>query len=169
MNPRPIKVTGAVLCALLLFHLLGSRLTKGLWLNVTHSVPAGLYRLEKFDGKAVRGEMVVMKVPAPFRSYVYGRKWLPEGWSLIKHIGAVPGDVFCITRSALAVNGSYVAPVYARDSAGLPLPYRPGCYRVAEDHFLPVATGVSNSWDGRYMGAVHVSEIIGIARPLWTF
>ena len=34
------------------------------------------------------GEVVILKVPSRARTYVYGRGWLPEGWDLIKNVGA---------------------------------------------------------------------------------
>jgi conjugative transfer signal peptidase TraF len=166
---RPIRLTLLVLCCFFMLQIIGGRADKIFWLNLVGSEPIGLYRLEKFKGELRRGDMVVMKVPAAFERYVYGRGWLPEGWSLFKHIGAVPGDFYCITGLSLTVNGGYVGPVYSTDSAGLSLPDLQGCYLIADSYFLPVATRIKNSFDGRYMGAVHVSEILGIARPIVTF
>jgi conjugative transfer signal peptidase TraF len=166
---QPIRKTVAALLGLLALQATNSLVGKIYWLNLANSEPRGLYRLEKLSGAAKRGEMVIMKVPASFRHYVYGRRWLPEGWSLFKHVGAVPGDVYCVTDSSLTINGIYVGPVHPADSSGLPLPRQEGCRIVPDRHFLPVAVRSQNSFDGRYMGPVDVSEIRGIAKPILTF
>ena len=169
IDPRPIRMSLAALFCLATLQMIGSLLGEIFWLNLTDSEPMGLYRLEKFEGSIRRGELIVMSVPTEFHQYVYGRHWLPEGWSLFKHVGAVPGDVYCVTASSLTINGVTIGPVYAADAAGLPLPRLRGCRRVPAGHFLPVAVGTDRSFDGRYMGPVKVSAIKGIARPIVTF
>ena len=113
--------------------------------------------------------MVILSIPDRFRIYTYKRKWLPAGWPLLKHVGAVPGDVFCCEGSTFSINGVPIGPVYASDSEGLPLPHLEGCRQVPAGHFLPVATGIKTSFDGRYMGPVPMSEIRGLVRPIWVF
>ena len=139
------------------------------WLNLTDSEPIGLYRVYPADREIRRGDLIVMAVPPEFHQYVYGRGWLPEGWSLFKHVGAVPGDTYCVTGSWLTVNGKPVGPVYSIDEEGHPLPQLHGCRRVPDGHFLPVATRIKRSFDGRYMGAVKLSTIKGTATPIVTF
>lgn len=166
---RAARYTVAALTLLLILQGLTSLYGRRFWLNLTDSEPVGLYRLEKFDGKLRRGELILMRVPDQYREYVYGRHWLPEGWLLFKHIGAVPGDVYCIAAASLVINGRALGPVYATDSKGRPLPRLQGCRQVPEDHFLPLALRIPRSFDGRYMGAVKASAIEGIARPVITF
>jgi type IV secretory pathway protease TraF len=120
-------------------------------------------------GNLKRGETILMRCPKGFEKYLYGRKWLPEGWPLFKTVGAVPGDTFCVSRELFTVQGKTVGPVYQTDREGLPLPVLRGCRAVRENHFLPVATGLKSSFDGRYFGTVPVSLIIGTARPVLTF
>lgn len=162
------KVLIVLVCFLIIADLDGS-FEKRCWLNLTDSEPIGLYRVEKFNGEIKRGDMVLMSVPEQFRQYVYGRKWLPEGWPLFKHVGAVPGDLYCFGNSAFTINGAQVGPVYPADGKGLPLPRLEGCRQVPDRHFLPVAVRIKTSFDGRYMGAVSVSEIRGLAKPILTF
>lgn len=164
-----VKRTVAALLLLLFLHMVSSLLGKRLWLNLTRSEPLGLYRMEKLDGEVRRGDMVFMSIPSEFRTYVYGRKWLPRGWPLLKHVGAVSGDVFCCQASTFSINGVPIGPVYHADSDGLPLPHLEGCGQVPVGHFLPVATGIKTSFDGRYMGPVSQSEIKGLARPILVF
>ena len=158
-----------VLLFLLTLQLANTLYGKRLWLNMTDSEPVGLYKLERVGGHIGRGELVIMRVPEKFRPYVYGRRWLPEGWSLFKTVGGIAGDSYCVSDSLLTINGSPVGPIYRVDQAGLPLPRLRGCGKVPAGSFLPVATRVPHSFDGRYMGPVDLSEIEGIARPLFTY
>lgn len=141
---------------------------KCLWLNLTGSEPIGLYRAAKFE-KLKRGDMVIVTVPPEFDRYLYTRRWLPQGWSLLKHVGAVPGDVYCVADSTLFINGVRIGPVYAADRHGLPLPQLRGCHVVPQGKFLPVAVRIPRSFDGRYMGPLDVSLIRAVARPLLVY
>jgi conjugative transfer signal peptidase TraF len=167
INPAPIRKTLLVLLCLLALQVCATLFGKRYWLNLTSSEPLGVYRIERLERGVQRGDLVIMNVPERFKQYVYGRRWLPDGWPLLKHVGAIPGDLFCLTDSSLQINGVLIGPVYPVDSESLPLPRVEGCRQVAEGYFLPVATGLKHSFDGRYMGPVSLLEIRGLARPIW--
>lgn len=139
------------------------------WLNLSNSEPVGIYKMEPHLDALRRGEMVVMNCPAGYDKYLYGRKWLPHGWPLIKSVGALAGDTYCVTDKMLSVKASRIGPVFRFDSRNLPLPIIRGCRTVSQGHFLPIATGLVNSFDGRYFGDVPESLVIGKVRPLLTF
>jgi conjugative transfer signal peptidase TraF len=168
-DPAPLRKAILVLLCLLAFQVLTGFWGKPFWVNFTDSVPAGLYRIEKLSREVKRGDLIIMDVPPQFRRYTYGRKWLPDRWTLFKYAGAVPGDLFCVRGASFTVNGFYVGPVLPVDQEGLPLPHLEGCWQVPAGHFLPVATGILHSFDGRYMGTVSLSEVRGLARPIWVF
>jgi conjugative transfer signal peptidase TraF len=169
IDPAPLKKVVLVLGCLLLVQILTNLFGKTFWLNLTESEPVGLYRLGQFDRPIKAGDMVIMAIPGQFEPYVYGRNWLPVGWLLLKHVGAVPGDTVCFRDSSFLINGVPIGPVYRVDSEGLPLPRLEGCRQVPDGHFFPIATGVKTSFDGRYMGPVSISVIQGLARPVWVF
>jgi len=139
------------------------------WLNLSSSEPLGLYRMEPCNKALRRGEIVIMECPRGYEAYLYGRKWLPHGWPLFKTVGATPGDTYCVTDTMLSINGIPIGPIFLADSQGLPLPVKRGCRTVPQNRFLPVATGLNNSFDGRYFGDVSESLVIGKAIPLLTF
>lgn len=168
-DEKALKRTIMSVSMLLVLYLATSFLPTVFWLNLTDSEPIGLYRVYQVDREIRRGDLIVMAVPDEFREYVYGRGWLPKGWALFKHVGAVAGDVYCVTGSWLTVNGNTVGPVYVADEEGRPLPRLQGCRQVPDGHFLPVATRIKRSFDGRYMGAVQLATIKGVARPVATF
>jgi len=140
-----------------------------LWLNLSSSEPLGLYRMEPSSKVVRRGEIVVMECPKGYEPYLYGRKWLPHGWPLFKTVGATSGDTYCVTDNMLSINGIPIGRVFSSDSKGLSLPAVRGCRTIPKGHFLPIATGLENSFDGRYFGDVHESLVIGTAKPLLTY
>jgi conjugative transfer signal peptidase TraF len=166
-NPAPMKKTLLILVVLLILQLLTNWVGKPYWINITESEPLGLYRMKKLERPPRRGEMVFLTVPETYHQYVYGRKWLPAGIPLLKHVGAVPGDFFCSQDSSFAINGTVTGPVYRTDETGLPLPHLEGCQQIIEGQFLPVAVHIKRSFDGRYMGPVPVTRILGLASPIW--
>ncbi len=168
-DERALRRVAAVLLLFAALQILSMRYHDLIWVNLTDSEPLGLYRLHPLQGEVQRGEMIVMEVPAEFQRYVYSRGWLPDGWPLLKHIGAVAGDFYCVGNGRFIINGRVMGPVYLSDHDGLPLPRVEGCREVPFGHFLPVATRISRSFDGRYMGAVRLSLIKGVARPILTF
>ncbi len=141
---------------------------KPYYLNVSHSVPLGIYRIIP-PKKIGTGDLVVFDPPQGVRSYVYGRSWLPVGWPLIKYVGAGQGDTYAIQGGSFKINDKYIGPVYERDSDGKALPNRGGRFIVERNSFLPVSTHINNSFDGRYFGTVPLSAIRGKLKPIWTF
>jgi conjugative transfer signal peptidase TraF len=139
------------------------------YLNLSDSEPWGIYRLTPFDGHVFIGELVIMEVPVPARPVVYGRGWLPEGGLLLKSIGAVLGDQVMIANDAIFINQQYSGPVYHQDSQGKPLPELRGSFRIQPGYFLPLATAIPNSFDGRYFGPVSLRLILGKAKPVLIF
>jgi conjugative transfer signal peptidase TraF len=139
------------------------------YLNLSNSEPWGIYRLYLFQGDLKTGELVIMDVPAQARPYVYGRGWLPEGGRLLKNIGAIPGDQVMIKNDRFMINQKYIGPVFDQDSQGNPLPKLRGSFRIKPGYFLPIATMIPNSFDGRYFGPVPLRLIVGKAKPVLIF
>ena len=100
---------------------------------------------------------------------IYGRGWLPQGMPLLKPVGGLEGDTYCLKEGYFIVNGVVAGPVFLLDSQGLPLPQVAGCRHVKHDEFLPVSSHIERSFDGRYMGAVRTSDVIGTGFPLLTY
>jgi conjugative transfer signal peptidase TraF len=140
------------------------------YLNLTRSEPLGIYQLAPCNVRQLRvGDLVIMDVPRQTRQYVYGRRWLRRGWPLLKNVGAVAGDEYQVTATAIAVNDAYIGPVFMADSQGRALPRLRGRFQVKAGQFLPLSTHIRQSFDGRYFGAVPCSLIRGKALPVVTF
>ena len=172
MNSFPKTIVKALLL-FLLFLVLIIRIDH-LYLNLSASEPRGIYQLMPSDSNLpdcylFRGELIIMKVPVQARPYVYGRYRLPDGGLLLKNIGALPGDLVSITNGRIMINQQYYGPVYSKDSQGRPLPEFRGSFRIRPGYFLPLATAVPNSFDGRYFGPVSLRLIVGEAVPVLLF
>lgn len=168
-NSKPLIIVCVVFSFLAIIQVISSASGCRFFLNLTGSEPRGIYFLKSFDGTLQRGDLVFMKCPPGFEKFIYGRKWLPNEWSLLKTVRGIPGDSFCVSETDVSVEGKRFGPVFPFDRQGLPLPVLRGCWRVPPRHFLPIATGLDNSFDGRYFGAVPDSLIIGKAVPIVSF
>jgi conjugative transfer signal peptidase TraF len=137
--------------------------------NDSPSVPRGLYWIRLGAEPKGRGEYVVFLPPDAVAALIYERGWLPPSMPLLKLVGGMEGDSYCVTRDRFIVNDIDAGPVYFVDAQGLPLPQIRGCQRVGHREFLPVSSYVDRSFDGRYMGAVSISNVLGSGHPLLTF
>ena len=139
------------------------------YINLSPSLPYGLYKISA-PVNLKRSDIVIFIPPDHLKTLIYKRHWLPDGWPLMKQIGAMPGDTFCINKDQqFLINGKFVGPVSTVDSQGLPLPKIAGCRTIEPETILPVATHISNSFDGRYFGTIPLNIIKGKAVPLYNF
>ncbi len=167
-KPRKIFLISAGVFILLSLQIAGLQPPK-YYLNLSRSMPLGVYKFIPFNGDLKVEDLVIFDVPQQARPYVYGRGWLPKGWLLIKKVGALPGEKVTITNDSIKIRDVYVGPVFETDTEGKPLPRLRGSFIIPENHFLPIATYIQNSFDGRYFGPVSKTLIRGKAIPIVTF
>jgi conjugative transfer signal peptidase TraF len=136
--------------------------TRWVRLNLSSSVPYGVYRLTAMRAPLARGTLVVLPVP------VAVRPWLAWWRPLLKPVAALAGTEVCVTEGRLTIAGADYGPVY-HEWAGTPLPHLPeGCQRVPAGMVF-LASHIRNSIDSRYFGAVAVQTLTAQAVPLWTW
>ncbi len=156
----------------------GTGYAMGYRINMTSSVPIGLYRIEG-DGRFSRGQIVALCPPdnAAFqlgraRGYVLGGYACPGGYRpLFKPVAALAGDMVTVAPEGISVNGRLLPNTRARpkDGEGRPLPVvTPGAHRVMPGQIWVISTYNARSFDGRYFGAIPASGIMGVARPIYT-
>ncbi len=168
MNTTPLYVGAGVLSCLLVAQVLASISSHTLVLNYTASMPLGIY--QRVPIHTWRHGMVVVITPSPSDKALFAaRGWLMKRGVLIKPIGALPGDQVCIHNDTVTVNGKIVGPVFETDSHGLPLPVVRGCFVLPQGTVFPFSTFNAHSFDGRYFGAIPMAQVLGEARPVWTF
>lgn len=137
--------------------------------NTSPSMPSGLYWIARGVAPTQRGSVVLFAPPDDMRDLIYGRGWLRDGTPLLKIVGGLAGDTYCVRDGRFVVAGADVGPVFQLDSQGQPVPQIAGCRSVGAGEFLPVASTLDRSFDGRYMGAVSVRNVLGVGRALVTF
>lgn len=155
-----------ILILFLGFHFISKNRLTVYYFNFSNSQPIGIYRLIPLKGFVKNNDLVFIKVPQSVSSYIYGRDWLPEGGLLLKNVGGLPGDSYCITDTAFYINHKYIGPVSKVDSEGKTLPILRGTFKIREGDFLPVSRRISNSFDGRYFGEISLKLIQGKAVPV---
>jgi type IV secretory pathway protease TraF len=133
--------------------------------NATASAPEGLYRLQPHAPVRV-GDWLAVRPPAPLAQWLAARHYLPGGALLIKQAAALPPSVVCRQAAVVMVDGRPVAIAVARDRWGRRLPVWAGCRRLrdAEVFLLNAAPG---SLDGRYLGPLPRTSVVGLVHPLW--
>ena len=139
------------------------------YLNVTRSLPAGLYM--RIPGKECRrGDYIVYEPPEEVREVIIKNGWGDGKHNFLKRVGATAGEKYSIdaVTRAFEIEGKYIGQAYEKDNAGNPLPTLRGKFEVPKDYVLPVATG-ARSFDGRYSGAIAKSRIKARVVPILTW
>ena len=135
--------------------------TRWVRLNLSPSVPRGVYRLAAVSPPLARGTLVVLPVPRAVRRW--HSRWQP----LLKPIAALAGDLVCAQADGLWIVGQAYGPVYP-EAGGAPLPRLQGCVRVPAGAVF-LASPAPRSLDGRYFGMTPVATITAQATPLLTW
>ena len=165
-NDSPTRVVRArrlrrslVLGGLVLAAVLSTRWVR---LNLSPSVPRGVYRLVAVSTPLARGTLVVLPVPAAVRPW--HASWVP----LLKPVAGIAGDQVCHVETTLWVNGADFGPIY-QAAHGQPLPpIAAGCVVVPDQHVF-LASPAPKSLDGRYFGPVPLAALTAQAIPLVTW
>jgi conjugative transfer signal peptidase TraF len=145
--------------------LLGSVLGSCLTVNVTSSMPRGLYFLDR-SKPIERGTVVCLPVPPNIRPLVNDRHYLPPNFRLLKKVVALPGDQVCLDHHSYVVGGAPLSVIADHDHLGRPLPAYSFCSTVPPGSVFLIAHGDS-SLDSRYFGPVPFTDLTA-AVPLWT-
>lgn len=133
--------------------------------NASASAPVGLYAVS--PGAAVDpGDMVIARIPEPFRLLAAERRYLPMNVPLVKRVKAIAGDEICALGQEIFVNGRWTAERRVADGQGRPMPEWSGCIRLRGGQLFLLMDNPA-SFDGRYFGATEGRDVIGKARLLW--
>jgi conjugative transfer signal peptidase TraF len=149
----------------------------GARINNTKSIPVGLYWL---TSDPVEKGAYVMFCPPPIgvfedaraRGYL-GAGLCPGGYGyLMKRVLAAKDDVVTVSDEGVRVNGELLphsAPIRA-DRNGRPLPRFPTeRFTLAGSELLLMSDVSGTSFDGRYFGPIHRSQIKGVIRAVLTW
>jgi len=149
----------AVLWVIIPLSLLAVSLTS-VRLNISHSLPLGLYRVHPVARPLTRGLLVIVHVPG----------WSARTRPFLKPVAAVAGEWVCRVRDALVIHGEDYGPIY-ETWRGNPLPsaIAVDTCLVVPPGYVFLATDAPQSLDSRYYGPVAIRQISAIATPLLTW
>ena len=133
--------------------------------NASPSVPTGLYWIT--NGTPMRGNVVLVELPEPYKAIADQRGYLPKNLPALKRVRALSGDQVCRFGRTIFVNDEAVSVAQLHDIRGLKLSEWSGCRTLKPDEVF-LLTDHPKSFDGRYSGPVDRSAIIGIAHSVWT-
>jgi conjugative transfer signal peptidase TraF len=130
--------------------------------NVSASVPYGVYRVRAVPRVLTRGMLVVLAAPAVIRP------WWRQPWvQLLKPVAALPGDQVCAEEGVLWIAGVSYGRIYA-EAQGKALPHLENC-QVVPDGAVFLASPTPKSLDGRYWLMTPVATLRAQAVPLFTW
>ena len=134
--------------------------------NASASAPIGLYAVT--PGAPVdAGDMVIARVPDPWRMIAAQRRYIPANVPLVKRVAAVAGDKVCALGQEIFVNGKWVAERRVADAKGRPMKSWSGCVRLRGRQLFLLMSDSPASFDGRYFGVTEGGLVAGKARLLW--
>jgi len=165
----------AVLCVPALLTIAAAHGLPGPRLNLTESVPRGLYFY--LPGAVHRGEIVQACLPVVLAAYARAHEILTSGFCpdgaepLVKVFAAGGGDVVTVNPADLRVDGRPwpQSAIRSIDSRGrhVDMQMSRGVHRLAPHTVLLLGLH-PHSWDGRYFGVLPSSVITGRWLPLVT-
>ena len=128
-------------------------------LNLSSSLPRGLYRLHAVPATISRGMLVVVAVPAALRP------WYTARAPLLKPVAGVAGDMLTIQDDHLYVNEQDYGPIYHQVAGQvLPLLVVPQQIPAGE---VCLASPAPRSLDCRYFSTTPIATIRAVATPFW--
>lgn len=158
-------VLGVTAFALSCLGMAAHRATAMALVNESPSVPRGLY-VRFIGAAATRGDMVALPQPEAGRPYLAGLG-MPVDVLLLKRAAAAEGDRVCRVGDVVDI-GSLTVSVRPRDRRGVPLPQWRDCRRLGPGELFLLGDTPS-SFDSRYFGPVHVSDLEGVFRETLTW
>jgi conjugative transfer signal peptidase TraF len=129
-------------------------------LNISPSLPRGLYRINSVARPLTRGLLVIVQVPG----------WSARTRPFLKPVAAVAGEWVCRVGDALVIHGEDYGPIYeAWRGNPLPSAIAADTCVVVPPGYVFLTTAAPSSLDSRYYGPVAIAQIPAIATPLLTW
>lgn len=131
--------------------------------NPSPSIPVGFY--SRAAGHPRLGDFVIVHAATAAPLYVEARDFTDRTDRFIKRIAAVSGQRICAQGETVSIDGARAVHRQPRDATGGALPSWSGCITLAQDEVFLLGDS-ADSFDGRYWGPIHLSDIDGPWRPV---
>jgi conjugative transfer signal peptidase TraF len=171
--PEAARLLAVTLTLITSADLLGLEARRFVQVNLSPSLPRGLYRPVSLP--LARGRLVSACIPetmarvALHRGYLSHGKCPGDAAPVLKILAGLPGDRIDVTASGVLINGTALRSSAARaqDGHGRRLSaVPPGVYRLRGCYWL--ASPHPESWDSRYFGCLPPESIRDVLVPVWT-
>lgn len=133
--------------------------------NASESVPEGWYRVDPARELHV-GSLVLARLPDDAASFAARRGYLPLGVPLLKPVAALASQEVCIQRQLVSIDHRTAAVALDADRRDRPLRAWPECRRLLDGELFLLSRN-AESFDSRYFGPISITDVIGVAQPLW--
>jgi conjugative transfer signal peptidase TraF len=170
MQKTSIKSIYSFILLVVLFSLFLFTPIYGVCINVTPSMPKGIYLRD--TGSIHRSDIVALCLEEPYKTLGLKKFYIGKGHRcqgadpLIKEVIAIPGDDVVLTDQFIRVNKTiYLYPTFYADSLHRKLAVYPrGKYSHVQGYWV-IGTHSPYSWDSRYFGEIHAHQILYKLKP----
>lgn len=152
-----------------LLHTIGYRI------NLTESIPIGLYRIT--SAAPIKNAFVIFCPDdrksfrlARDRGYIDPALYCDGYGYLMKKVVAVSGDTLSVTNTGVFVNNTLIpySKPKLQDGMNRALPqWQVINYQLQKNEIMTMTSQSEWSFDGRYYGLVHTRQIKGVITPIW--
>jgi len=149
----------------------------GLRVNLTDSMPRGIYRIGPHPLTLRSGDVVATCIPLAIAQAGRRRRYLGSGRCpggvepLLKIVAATAGDTVMVDSRGVTINNRALpdSKYLTSDRAGRPLDHWTNDRYLMHSGETWLYSPFRYSWDSRYWGPVPTSDILGTAAPLFIF
>ena len=135
-------------------------------INVTPSLPLGIYRLEKAKDLK-QGDIILFDIDEEAKQMMYERGYIPaKNTKLLKTIGALENNKINVVDSILYVDRESYGRILEKDLENRKLPSIE--IKMDKGNFLAL-TKKKLSYDSRYFGQVNLDKIEKKAKLVYEF
>ena len=131
-------------------------------INVSESIPTGIYRVYPID-TIKKGDCIVFETDKNTREFMLKRGYIKENSkAFIKKVAGMEGDIIEIGEY-LKINGRTIKKIHTKDSMGNPLPLKTRKYILKKDEFFMFGDH-ERSFDSSYMGIIKREQMLKKAK-----
>ena len=138
------------------------------WINVSSSLPFGIYLIKNDNSAPQKGDLVLSCIPSLYASLAFERGYLTSGKChnkiapVGKYVAATKGDKVETTPDGIYINKKLIknSQTQVKDAQGREM-FIQNINRTLKENEILLLNEKENSFDGRYFGIVDTKLLIG--------
>lgn len=143
------------------------------WINVSSSLPFGIYLIKNDNSAPQKGDLVLSCIPSLYASLAFERGYLTSGKChnkiapVGKYVAATAGDKVETTPQGIYINKKLIKNSKAQTTdANRRKMFTQNINRTLRKNEIFLLNEKENSFDGRYFGIISTTYIVGKLKPL---